>query len=79
MITERTIQDGHPVVMINGTWYHIHSEREGSYGGAVVFYYHAGGNIIRRLSVHDDVMENNGYGYYNRRNGYHSSPEACVS
>lgn len=65
-------------ILINGTFYHIQEEREGRHGGVDVFYYHAGGNIIRRLTVHGDVMENGGCNYYNRRNGYHYSPEACV-
>jgi hypothetical protein len=65
-------------IMIDGTFYHIHEEREGRHGGTMIFYYHAGGNIIRRLSVHDDVMENNGFGYYNKRNGYHNTAQDCV-
>lgn len=76
----RTTQDGHPVMLIDGTWYHIREEKEGrpSSGGASVFYYHAGGNQIRRVSVYDDVMQDNGFGFFNRRNGYFGTPEACV-
>lgn len=63
---------------IKGTIYHIHhGEKDGcDFNGATTFYYHAGGNIIRSVSVGDDVMcESN---YYNSRNGYFRSPEACV-
>lgn len=62
---------------IKGTIYHIHDGgREGNTcEGATTLYYHAGGNIIRQLTVGDDLMQT---GYYRPRNGYHYSAEACV-
>jgi hypothetical protein len=62
---------------IKGTIYHIHnSGSEGNtHGGATVMYYHAGGNIIRQVTIGDDLMQT---GYYNSRNGYHYSADSCV-